>query len=123
MPNVKIKDKLYKELSDYCKLNSISIVDYVNDTIKNALTKDKYGDIPFGIIEQSKNEIAHVQYDEPILNENDTIVNNEPIDEPNNEPIDEPNEPIVEPNVTPVEIHEKTEENKNSVKPKKRILK
>lgn len=115
MPSVKIKDKLYKELSDYCKLNSISIVDYVNDTIKNALTKDKYGDIPFGLIEQFKNDIVHVQYDEPILNENDTIVNNEPIDEPN--------EPIVEPSETPVEIHEETEKNKNSVKPKKRILK
>lgn len=39
---------------------------------------------------------------EPISNENDTIVNNEvhnePIDESNNESIDEPNEPIVEPN-------------------------
>lgn len=48
MPSVKIKDDLYKEISEYCKLNSLSIVEYVNEKLKNAIINEKYGDIPFG---------------------------------------------------------------------------
>lgn len=50
MPSVKIKDDLYKEISDYCKLNSLSIVEYVNNKLKSAIINEKYGDIPFGKI-------------------------------------------------------------------------
>lgn len=57
----------------------------------------------FKILFGKKPVIENPSDNEPISNENDTIVNNEihnePIDEPNNEPIDEPNEPIVEPNL------------------------
>lgn len=48
MPSIKIKDDLYKEISEYCKLNSLSIVEYVNEKLKNAIINEKYGDIPFG---------------------------------------------------------------------------
>jgi hypothetical protein len=50
MPTVKIKDKLYNEISEFCKINSIPIVEYVNEKLKAAIINDKYGDIPFGVI-------------------------------------------------------------------------
>ena len=50
MHNIKISDSLYKELSGYCKLNSLEINDYAENLLKEALLKEKYGDIPFGVI-------------------------------------------------------------------------
>lgn len=50
MHNIKISDSLYKELSGYCKLNSLQINDYAEKLLKEALLKEKYGDIPFGVI-------------------------------------------------------------------------
>lgn len=110
MSSVKIKDILYKELSDYCKLNSISVVEYVNNAIKEALTKDKYGDIPFGIVEQTKGEKITVDYVEPI--------------EAHVEPIANGLVPIIQQINQSENIFKENENNtsKETIKPKKRRL-
>lgn len=61
MSSVKINMKLYTELSEYCKINSVSIVEYVNKAVQDSLTKDKYGDIPFGLIEHMDRQQKSVE--------------------------------------------------------------
>ena len=65
MPTVKIKDKLYNEISEFCKINSIPIVEYVNEKLKAAIINDKYGDIPFGVIPFIKEGPVAVDYKIP----------------------------------------------------------
>lgn len=43
---VDIKDKLYKSISDYCKINHLVIKDYINDLLKKSFMIDKYGEQP-----------------------------------------------------------------------------
>ena len=43
---VKIDEKLYQEIKDYCKLNKLRTGDFVNDLLKKAFTVEKYGDRP-----------------------------------------------------------------------------
>lgn len=74
MHNIKISDSLYKELSGYCKLNSLQINDYAENLLKEALLKEKYGDIPFGVI---GDEHINEQKSEQIKNEPGNIVGTE----------------------------------------------
>ena len=43
---VEIKDKLYKDISNYCKANHLVIKEYVNQLLTKQFMVDKYGDKP-----------------------------------------------------------------------------
>ena len=43
---VEIKDKLYKDISNYCKANHLVIKEYVNQLLGKQFMIDKYGDKP-----------------------------------------------------------------------------
>lgn len=48
MPHsVKIEDRLYEKLKEYCGINSISITQLCNDAITDYLNTIKFGDAPF----------------------------------------------------------------------------
>lgn len=44
---VAIDETLYDEISEYCKLNKITIKDFSEKALKEALMLEKYGDAPF----------------------------------------------------------------------------
>jgi len=64
--NISINDDLYNEIKQYCDLNGRKPSALCNDLIKKALNELKYGDIPFGVIE---NEHINVQKNEQINEE------------------------------------------------------
>lgn len=43
---ITINDKLYKQIKDYCLINELDIVEYVNELLKKEFMIDKYGDKP-----------------------------------------------------------------------------
>ena len=45
----KIDDKLYQDIKQFCILNRIKINGFINELLKNAFNREKYGDTPFGI--------------------------------------------------------------------------
>lgn len=45
---IKIDEKLYFSISEYCKINNLKIEDYVNSLLKKKFMVDKYGDRPAG---------------------------------------------------------------------------
>ena len=90
--NVDIKEKLYKDISDYCKANHLVIKDYVNDLLKKQFMIDKYGEKP-GVNKTTSNtqeikkevkivEVADIKQPEPEVTEVvDTGVTVELVDE------------------------------------------
>ena len=52
--SIKITEKLHKELTAFCDLNSIKIEDFCEQAIKKELVTQKYGNIPFGVIENEQ---------------------------------------------------------------------
>ena len=44
---VAINEDLYNEISEYCKLNKITVKDFSEKALKDALMLEKYGDAPF----------------------------------------------------------------------------
>lgn len=45
----KIDDKLYQDIKQFCILNRIKVNSFINELLKNAFNREKYGDTPFGI--------------------------------------------------------------------------
>ena len=108
--SISIDDKLYEEISEYCKLNSLKINAFCNKLLKNGLNTEKYGDIPFGMI-------PHIKEGPFIVDE---II---PIDEPFGQPEKErliKHIDVVE-SVTPVETESPKEEKIEENKDKKQI--
>lgn len=82
---VEIKDKLYKDISNYCKANHLIIKDYVNQLLAKQFMIDKYGDKPGVYIvpdkpvevpsaEESREfppvftkENGHLDFDKPVI--------------------------------------------------------
>jgi len=64
--NISITDDLYKDIKEYCELNGLKISNLCCDLLKKAINELKYGDIPFGVVEQLKDNKVPVQYVEPI---------------------------------------------------------
>lgn len=128
MHSIKISDSLYKELSGYCKLNSLQINDYAEKLLKEALLKEKYGDIPFGVIgdeqinEQKSEQISEQMKKEPgnpIVTEIYTEDN--PFKPPTEIALVENMDKII--NIEPVSGQSsEIKTNKEEVKPKKRRL-
>lgn len=113
MHSISINDKLYNDIKDYCKLNKIKVTNFCNELLEKSFNNLKYGDIPFGVVEQFKGNAVPVQYDVPIENHIEPIeIENIPVRPVANEilhitPI---NQPENLPNETPVEICEKTKQ-------------
>lgn len=47
---VRIKESVYNQISEYCKLNNITISDFCTNQLEKAILTEKYGDTPFGTI-------------------------------------------------------------------------
>ncbi len=124
MRNIKISDSLYNELSGYCKLNSLQINDYAEKLLKEALLKEKYGDIPFGVIgdeqiNEQKSEQIKKEPGNPIGTEICTTDN--PFKPPTEIALAESMDKII--NIEPVSVQSsEIKTNKEEVKPKKRRL-
>lgn len=124
MHNIKISDSLYKELSGYCKLNSLQINDYAEKLLKEAFLKEKYGDIPFGVIgDEQKSEQINEQIKKepgnPIGTEIYTTDN--PFELPTGTALVASMDKII--SIEPVSGQSsETKTNKEEVKPKKRRL-
>lgn len=96
--SISIDDKLYEEIAEYCKLNSLKISTFCNDLLRNGLNNEKYGDIPFGVIKKpsftkTEQELAPVQpmnfpTAEPLANEMSELDNEK------NESIQEYEQPV-----------------------------
>jgi len=51
---IRIDEDLYKEIEEYCALNSIKVSSFCNDMLRESISVKKYGDIPFGVIGKGK---------------------------------------------------------------------
>ena len=45
---IRIKEGVYNQISEYCKMNNMTISDFCNDQLENAILYEKYADTPFG---------------------------------------------------------------------------
>ena len=45
---IRIKEGVYNKISEYCKMNNITISDFCTNQLEKALLSEKYGDTPFG---------------------------------------------------------------------------
>lgn len=45
---IRIKEGIYNQISEYCKMNNITISDFCSDQLEKAILSEKYGDTPFG---------------------------------------------------------------------------
>jgi len=90
---VKIQDKLYQEILDYCAINKLDVEKFINNVLKMRFMVEKYGERP---------------------NINTTKKTSELINEPKKEPINEPikqtkvekSEKIEKPKTKPIQIVE-----------------
>lgn len=64
--SISINENLYNDIRQYCELNGLKINVFCCDLLKKGLNTIKYGDIPFGVVEQLKGNSIPVQYNEPI---------------------------------------------------------
>ena len=73
---IAINEDLYNEISEYCKLNKITIKDFSEKALKNSLMLEKYGDIPFGGFKEfpKVKEPEHIVAVDPAIDEGKTIL-------------------------------------------------
>lgn len=45
--NISVSENLYKDLKEYCELNSLKLNEFVESILKDAFMVEKYGDAPF----------------------------------------------------------------------------
>ena len=110
--NIEIKDKLYKDIENYCTLNELDINQYINGLLKKSFMLDKYGERPPISNTVKSDEIIPIDRPmeapdktnlEEIKNQETVVVVLKPIDEPIDSLKDEPiNEPINEPTSEPI---------------------
>ena len=74
--NIAIKEDLYNEILEYCKLNKITIKDFSEKALKNSLMLEKYGDIPFGGFKEfpKVKEPEHIVAVDPAIDEGKTVL-------------------------------------------------
>ena len=110
--NIEIKDKLYKDIENYCTLNELDINQYINGLLKKSFMLDKYGERPPIFNTVKSDEIIPIDRPmeapdktnlEEIKNQETVVVVLKPVDEPIDSVKDEPiNEPINEPTSEPI---------------------
>ena len=74
----KIEDRIGDEIRNFCKLNHVSISDYVADAVIEKLNLDKYGDMNM-IKKQSETE--RTKYSVDVKVNNDTVNENNHVEE------------------------------------------
>lgn len=62
--NISVGENLYKDLKEYCELNSLKLNEFAESLLKNALMIEKYGDAPF--FTAPKNEVINNLTNGPI---------------------------------------------------------
>lgn len=63
---IKINDRLYKEIITYCELNNIDNIDnYINNIIKKGFTIDVYGETPLFV--KKNNKIEEEKMDKSVV--------------------------------------------------------
>lgn len=45
--SVSINEELYNDIKEYCELNNLKIISFINNLLNNAFLTEKYGDAPF----------------------------------------------------------------------------
>lgn len=73
---IAISDDLYNEISEYCKLNKVTVKDFSEKALKDTLMLEKYGDIPFGGFKElpKEKEPEHIVAVDPTSGESKTVV-------------------------------------------------
>ena len=66
--SMQLDKKLYDDINEYCKENSLKTRDFIHKLLKEAFLKEKYGDSPFIKLQMSKKteEEAHKKIKEMI---------------------------------------------------------
>ena len=85
-----IEAKLHNEIKEYCKLNNLKVNVFINELLKKAFMKEKYGEAPFNVKPKISTELnvpeLSPSYNEPItvntqvprmFSENEVVCNNE----------------------------------------------
>lgn len=69
---VKIDEKLYNSISEYCNINNLKICNFINELLKKQFMLEKYGIKPSILEKKENNEVAK-------KNETMTITNEEKV--------------------------------------------
>lgn len=85
-----IETKLYNEIKEYCKLNNLKANIFINELLKKAFMREKYGEAPFNVKPKISTELNIPElsppYNEPltakaqvsrIFSENEVVCSNE----------------------------------------------
>ena len=85
-----IETKLHNEIKEYCKLNNLKVNIFINELLKKAFMREKYGETPFNVKPKISTELNVPElsppYNEPItantqvpkiLSENEVVCSNE----------------------------------------------
>lgn len=59
-----IDKRLHQDIKEYCKLNGLVMKDFVNKLLKKAFTIEKYGETPFGQVNEVQS-ILPIDYETP----------------------------------------------------------
>ena len=120
--SVSIGERLYKEIKDYCELNSLKLNEFVEGLLKKSFTIEKYGEAPFVVagankehsvvFEKSEKEREFEEAFEEIVEK----ITKESLPEPKPEEIKEKTEEILK-------EEPKEEEVKVEQKPKRKVTK
>lgn len=106
MPSVKIEDKLYQDIKEYCKINGLTIGKFINEIVRKGFLVEKYDDAPpFFKKKQSKEEFEKESTN--VLESIKVAINKTPEEfrqEYLNDPEPIKKEPYVKPEVISMEI-------------------
>ena len=82
--------KLHNEIKEYCKLNDLKVNSFINELLKKAFMREKYGEAPFNVKPKISTELNVPElsppYNAPInantqisemFSENEVVCNNE----------------------------------------------
>ena len=65
-----IETKLHNEIKEYCKLNNLKVNIFINELLKKAFMREKYGEAPFNVKPKISTELnireLSPPYNEPI---------------------------------------------------------
>lgn len=88
--NNMIETKLHNEIKEYCKLNNLKVNIFINELLKKAFMREKYGEAPFNVKPKISTELNVPElsppYNEPItantqvpeiFSENEIVCSNE----------------------------------------------
>ena len=61
--SVEIKEELYQDIKDYCKINNLKIIKFVNELLEKQFLIEKYGDAPFMLVKPNEIKEAQENYE------------------------------------------------------------